>query len=74
MNSFAEVHLPWWQWVLLAALLLTQGTWLFLDARRRGARSWFWGLWGVIQCPMPLLVYWLLVRHRPRCGRWRSGY
>lgn len=60
--------LPWYGWAALAALLLTQGTWLFLDARRRGARAWFWGFWGMIQCPMPLLFYWLFVVRPARRG------
>lgn len=58
--------LPWWAWLLVAALLLSQGTWLFLDARRRGARPWLWGLLGLVQCPMPLLLYWLIVRRTRR--------
>ncbi|MCL6458620.1 MAG: sigmaY antisigma factor component [Gorillibacterium sp.] len=48
-------------WVLLFAILFSQGTWLFLDARKRGANPWVWGLWGCIQCPTPLVVYWLFV-------------
>ncbi|WP_438432529.1 sigmaY antisigma factor component [Gorillibacterium sp. sgz500922] len=54
--------LPVWAWLLIAALLLTQGTWLFRDARKRGAWHWLWGLWGCIQFPTPLIVYWLTVR------------
>lgn len=57
-----NVELPPALWVLLAAVLLGQGTWLFLDARKRGAAAWFWGIWGLIQFPMPLLCYWLIVR------------
>lgn len=59
MNELQQF--TWWQWLLIAALLLTQATWLFLDARKRGARAWLWGLWGLIHCPTPLLVYWLVV-------------
>lgn len=58
-------ELPWYGWLAVAILLLGQGTWLFLDARRRGARPWLWGLLGLVQFPVPLLVYLLLVR-RPR--------
>ncbi|MGE5675991.1 MAG: transcriptional regulator [Mycobacterium leprae] len=57
--------LPWWQWAIIGVLLLCQGSWLFLDARRRGARAWLWGVWGLTTMPMPLLVYWLVVI-RPR--------
>lgn len=58
-------EMPVWGWVLVGVIMLTQGTWLFLDARRRGARPWLWGLLGLIQCPFPTLLYWLLVI-RPR--------
>lgn len=58
----SDLHqVTWWQWVLIGALLLSQATWLFLDARRRGARAWLWGTWGLIQCPTPLIVYWFVV-------------
>lgn len=49
-------------WVLLAILMLSQSTWLFLDARKRKSMPWFWGIWGLIQCPFPLIFYWLIVR------------
>lgn len=51
-------------WLLIALLMITQSTWLFLDARKRGSMPWFWGIWGLIQCPFPLLFYWLTVRLR----------
>lgn len=56
--------IPWYGWVAIAALLLTQGTWIFLDARRRGARPWLWGLIGLISCPGSLLLYWAVVIYR----------
>lgn len=56
--------LHWWQWVLIALLLGAQGTWIFLDARRRGARPWPWGLIGLISCPGSLLLYWFVVIRR----------
>lgn len=54
--------MPLYQWILIAALLLSQSTYLFLDARKRKASPWFWGLIGLIQCPMPILFYYLTVR------------
>ncbi|WP_055105212.1 hypothetical protein [Paenibacillus ihumii] len=57
----SETLPPWWVFVLLAVLLLVQGTWMFIDARKRGRNAWFWGLWGVINFPSPLLVYLLVV-------------
>ncbi|MGG4035420.1 transcriptional regulator [Paenibacillus cisolokensis] len=44
--------------------MLTQSTWLFIDARKRKRYPWFWGLWGLIQFPLPLLFYWVLVRRK----------
>lgn len=58
--------IPWYGWIAIGLLLLAQGTWLFLDARRRGARAWLWGLIGLVQFPMPLLLYWLFVVRRQR--------
>jgi len=66
MSPNQSYTLTWWQWLLLACLMAAQGTWLFLDARERGARAWLWGLWGLIQFPTPLFFYWLLVRRRRR--------
>ncbi|MHA6480502.1 sigmaY antisigma factor component [Paenibacillus sp. strain BS8-2] len=57
-----------WFWSLLAVMLITQSTWLFIDARKRGSSYWFWGLWGLIQCPLPSITYWLFVRR----GLWRQ--
>jgi len=49
--------LPIWVWLLLFLTLLTQGIFMFLDARRRGRRAWLWGLWGLMNFPLPLVVY-----------------
>ncbi|MDU5144375.1 MAG: sigmaY antisigma factor component [Paenibacillus dendritiformis] len=54
-------EVPWWLWVLIAVILLVQGTWLFLDARKRGKYPWFWGIWGFTGTPTPLLCYLLFV-------------
>jgi hypothetical protein len=58
----ATQTLPAWAFAAIALVLLTQSTFLFLDARRRGSFPWLWGLWGLIQFPIPLLVYWIVVR------------
>jgi len=62
-------EIPWYGWLALGLLLFAQATWLFLDARKRGARPWLWGMWGLIQFPCPLLVYWFVV---VRPGRTRK--
>ncbi|MFD0588782.1 sigmaY antisigma factor component [Paenibacillus sp. GCM10027627] len=51
-----------WFWLLVAGILISQSTWLFLDARKRDANYWFWGIWGLVYFPLPLIVYWLVVR------------
>lgn len=56
-----------WFWLMVAAVLLLQSTWLFVDARKRGNGYWLWGLWGLIQFPSPLIAYWLFVRR----GLWK---
>lgn len=66
MNLNTHADLPWYGWAALLLLLGAQGTWLFLDARRRGGRAWFWGLWGLIQFPMPMLFYWFFVLRRQK--------
>lgn len=49
--------------ILAFVLVLIQGTWLFLDARKRelGKMAWFWGIWGSTTLPLPLLLYWIFV-------------
>jgi hypothetical protein len=59
---------------ILIPLLLVQGTWMFLDARKRGeSYYWLWGLWGLTSIPTPLIVYILVTRCRhikcKNCGR-----
>lgn len=54
-------HPPWYAITVLAILAMTQGTWLFLDARRRGKYPWLWGLWGLTTIPMPSLLYFFLI-------------
>lgn len=46
---------------LLIPILLTQSILLFIDAKKKGSYPWFWGIWGLIQLPMPTLFYLLFV-------------
>jgi hypothetical protein len=62
MKLHTTAHMPPWGWIAVGALLLVQSIWLFYDARKRGLRPWFWGLWGLIQAPIPTIVYLLLAR------------
>lgn len=66
--------MPWYLWPIVAAILLSQAIWIYLDAGRRGERKFLWGLFGLLSCPSSLLVYLLvtrvLVKTRPcqACG------
>ncbi|WP_245700047.1 hypothetical protein [Paenibacillus glacialis] len=60
MSELKEI--PIWLIVTLIPLLLIQGTWLFIDAGKRGKWRWFWGLWGMVYIPIPLLLYLFFVR------------
>ena len=46
---------------ILILLLLTQSMLLFIDAKKKGSYPWLWGIWGLIQLPMPTLFYLLFV-------------
>lgn len=52
------------QIVLLAIILLSQGIFLFVDARKRGLHAWFWGIAGLVQFPLPILVYYILIMRK----------
>jgi hypothetical protein len=48
--------------IFVAAILLTQSIYLFLDARKRNHNYWLWGIVGLIQAPIPTLFYLIFVR------------
>lgn len=68
MNDFTLSE-AWPILVPVGLILLLQGTWLFLDARKHGGKAWFWGCWGLIQFPLPLLTYSFLKWRRYRRER-----
>ncbi|MCY8947009.1 transcriptional regulator [Bacillus atrophaeus] len=41
--------------------VLSQGIFLFVDAKKRGRLAWMWGLIGLIQAPLPILCYYFFV-------------
>ncbi|SNX53669.1 zinc ribbon domain-containing protein [Thermoanaerobacterium sp. RBIITD] len=50
--------------LLLFTLLLSQATWIFIDARKRGEKYyWLWGLFGLLNIPSSLIIYLLVTRH-----------
>jgi hypothetical protein len=57
---------------LLILILLTQSTLLFIDAKKKGSFAWFWGLWGLVQFPLPTLFYFFFVL-RPYRKKQKKG-
>lgn len=60
IQPFSEIPLP--LLLLIVVTLMIQSTWLFTDARKYNKYPWFWGIWGLIQFPMPLLCYLIFVK------------
>lgn len=58
--------LTWWQWLLMAVVLLGQAIFIFQDAQKRGAKAWLWGLYGLTSCPTALIVYWFCVMRKKK--------
>ncbi|SDD67093.1 hypothetical protein SAMN05421663_11732 [Terribacillus halophilus] len=52
--------------ILVIPLLLVQGIWLYIDAKKRGTYAWAWGILGLIQFPSPLLLYYLFIIRRDK--------
>jgi hypothetical protein len=75
MDSHVSFNLPIWAWGLLAAILLTQALWIFLDAAKRGEKKFLWGFFGLLNFPSSLIVYLLVTRSLGKtktcsgCGR-----
>lgn len=55
-----EITLP--MLIVLAIVLICQSSFLFTNARKYGHNYWFWGIWGLISTPLPLLCYFLFAR------------
>ncbi|WP_248757034.1 transcriptional regulator [Paenibacillus sp. ATY16] len=55
-----------WVMVIVFLLLLCQSSWLYSDARKRSRYPWIWAIWGLIQFPMPLFFYWLIILRRKK--------
>ncbi|WP_230203572.1 transcriptional regulator [Bacillus massiliigorillae] len=52
--------------IVLATLMLTQGTIIFLSARKRGKNAWFWGFIGLLNIPSSFLLYYFFVIYPER--------
>lgn len=64
--------------ILLSPILFIQSIFLFIDAKKRNSYAWFWGLWGLIQFPLPSIFYWFFVvrpqnkQQRKGASKWKS--
>ncbi|MFC5735818.1 sigma-Y antisigma factor component [Cytobacillus gottheilii] len=64
MNTEVEHSLP--VIICAAVILICQSVFLFRDARKNGHNYWFWGVIGMIQAPVPLLVYIFFIKKQWR--------
>ena len=48
--------------LLCGLIVLAQSIFMFIDARKNGFNQWTWGILGLIQSPIPLILY-LIVKH-----------
>lgn len=62
MSSNELSNTPLWLLVLIAFILICQGSWMFWDARKRGHNAWLWGFLGLITFPMYLIIYLIFAR------------
>ncbi|ARI78322.1 sigma-Y antisigma factor component [Halobacillus mangrovi] len=62
MTHYGPEEIPIWGIILIALLLLTQSSILFIKARRIGKVPWLWGIVGLIQFPVPSIVFWILLK------------
>lgn len=60
--SLTGNELPTAAWIVIVIICFVQGTWLFLDARKKRLYPWFWGIWGLTGFPTPLVVYFIVTR------------
>lgn len=57
---------PIWFIAIIVIFVFCQGVWIFLDAQKRGRFPWLWGLWGISNFPLPLIVYYFTVIRKDR--------
>ncbi|WP_194165503.1 transcriptional regulator [Oceanobacillus sp. CFH 90083] len=56
MNGL-QMNVPAGFLFIIIPLLLTQSILLFIHAKKHHHYPWFWGIWGLIQAPVPALTY-----------------
>ena len=60
--SIPPSTLPLWALGMILLTVVVQGYLLFLDARRHTRFAWLWGIWGLLQFPLPTITYLLFVK------------
>lgn len=45
----------------ISPIMIVQSSLLFIDAKKKGAKAWFWGIWGLLQFPLPSIFYYFFV-------------
>lgn len=60
MKHYGPEEMPLWGWLLVVLLLVTQSSILFLKARKIGKAPWLWGVVGLIQFPVPSIIFFIL--------------
>lgn len=60
MSELQEISI--WALVLMFLSLFAQSLFLFIHSRRNGHLHWFWGIWGMLNLPTPLIVYIIYIK------------
>ncbi|GGC99219.1 hypothetical protein GCM10011389_03080 [Pontibacillus salipaludis] len=60
MTQVEPHEVPILVWCLIALLLVSQSTFLFVQAKKIGKAPWFWALIGLVQVPMPTVAFFVM--------------
>ncbi|MGE7767250.1 sigma-Y antisigma factor component [Peribacillus sp. NPDC096540] len=52
--------------IVCGLILLAQSMYLFIDARKNGFNHWIWGILGLIQAPVPHILYLIIKKIRKK--------
>lgn len=59
--------------ILIVCILLSQSIFLFWHARKHGHNYWLWGILGLIQAPVPTIIYFVFIRRIGRKKRYNEN-
>lgn len=60
MKHYGPEEVPIWGWVLIAMILLIQSSILYIQAKKIGKAPWLWGILGLVQFPVPSIIFMIL--------------